>query len=103
MIGGLLDISRLLDEDPTDDQKRRASSHNHVVASLPYIADQTVIKQKHRFAKGCLIATVDRKASVRSTVAPKITSLNTGFSRRKNVPLNLQEIRTAQTPIQVPI
>ena len=40
------------------------------IASRPFIHDRTVIKQKYRFAKRRLIATVDRKVSVRSTVTP---------------------------------
>ena len=46
-------------------------------ASEAFIRDRTVIKQKQRFAKGCVIATVNQVASVRSTVMPKNFSLKT--------------------------
>ena len=56
------------------------------IASRPSISDRMVIKQKHRFVKRRLIATVDRDESLHRTAEPKSVPLNTVPRNGKDCP-----------------
>ena len=71
-------------------------------ASRPLIRDRTIIKEKRRFAKQRLIATVDRDESLHQTVTPKTNSLNAVLRDGRTRPWNFEKFELFRHPFHAP-
>ena len=71
-------ISDLITIARSDGRSNEASSQTRdEIKSRPFTSDQTVIKRRHRFTNGCVIATVNRDHPLHPKAAPKSASLKT--------------------------